>query len=31
LGKKARDYFNGRGIRFTEHDIEKSAGALERR
>lgn len=28
---KAREYFNARGIRFTEHDIEKSAGALERK
>jgi glutaredoxin len=29
--KKAREYFNSRGIRFTDHDIEKDAGALERK
>ncbi len=29
--KKAREYFNDRGIRFTDHDIEKDAGALERK
>jgi glutaredoxin len=29
--KKARDYFNGRGIRFTEHDIDRDAAALKRK
>ena len=29
--KRAREYFNSRGIRFTEYDIEKDAVALERK
>lgn len=29
--KKAREYFNARGIPFTEHDIEKDAGAQARK
>ena len=29
--KKAREYFGSRGIRFTEYNIEKDAGALERK
>ena len=29
--KKAREYFNSKGIRFTDHDIEKDAMALERK
>jgi len=29
--KKAREYFNSRGIKFTAYDIEKDAGALERK
>jgi glutaredoxin len=29
--KKARAYFNSRGIRFTDHDIEREPGALERK
>ena len=29
--KKAREYFRSRGIEFTDHDIEKDAGALERK
>jgi glutaredoxin len=29
--KKARQYFEDRGIGFTEHDIEAEPGALERK
>ncbi len=29
--KKAREYFRSRGIEFTDHDIEKDAGARERK
>lgn len=29
--KKAREWFRGRGLSFTEHDIEKDEGALERK